>query len=108
MKISRCKFSEVVDLLDDECSLAEVLQGLELDHGADSDDGDRKRLILSDSGTPELVPSTLLRTDPLQEEEPAFQDSILLLHDYLVIPYESQQAAMETLSFSIIKVQHIL
>ena len=86
LKMSRGKFSveEVVDLLDDESSLAEVLHGLDLDHDADSDDGDREEAdFVTASGTSELVPITLLRADSIQEEEPAFQDSMLLLDDYL-------------------------
>ncbi len=106
LKMSRGKFSfeEVVYLLDDECGLAEVIQGLDIDHDTDSDDGDREEAdFMTDAGTPELVPSTFLRTDPMQEEEPALQDSMLLLDESLQEPDESSddQQATESMEYDL-------
>ena len=81
LKMSRGKFSveEVVDLREDESGLAEVLHGLDLDHDADRDREEAD--FVAASGTSELVPIALLRADYIQEEEPAFQGSMLLLDD---------------------------
>ena len=77
---------EVVGLLDDDSDLAE-LEGLDLDNDSDSDDGDREEAeFTSISGTEELVSTSLLRATATQEEEPAFQDSLLLLDDDLETP----------------------
>ena len=77
---------EVVGLLDDDSDLAE-LEGLDLDNDSDSDDGDREETeFTSISGTEELVSTSLLRATATQEEEPAFQDSLLLLDDDLETP----------------------
>ena len=45
------------------------------------------------------MPSTILGTDPAEEEEPAFQDSMLLLDDSLEIDNESSddQQAVESM-----------
>ena len=77
---------EVVGLLDDDSDLAE-LEGLDLDNDSDSDDGDREEAeFTSISGTEELVSTSLLRATATQEEEPAFQDSLLLLDNDLETP----------------------
>ena len=77
---------EVVGLLDDDSDLAE-LEGLDLDNDSDSDDGDREEAeFTSISGTEEVVSTSLLRAAATQEEEPAFQDSLLLLDDDLETP----------------------
>ena len=51
-----------------------------MDHDAESDDGDMEEAdFVTASGTSELVPISLLREESIQNEEPAFQDSMLLL-----------------------------
>ncbi len=81
MSRGRITASEVIALLDDESDLAE-LQGLDLDDDPDSDEGDREEAdFINTSGTAELLSSSLMKATGIGEEEPAFQDSLLLLED---------------------------
>ncbi len=77
MSRGRITASEVIALLDDESDLA-----LDLDDDPDSDDRDREEAdFINTSGTAELFSSSLMRATGIGEEEPAFQDSLLLLED---------------------------